>query len=211
MILAKQLRMGGKINQTEMAKRLNASRTPVANALHKLEAEGLVDNIRNAGFYVHRVTVKELADLTAFREAIDTMIVTDLIDRITDKQLDYLESLFKPFKDVDHINEDAYAAADAEFHTKLIEWCDNDFTKHANDKLQILNRSFLPRLLRGPTETLPEHWEILAGFRARDVEATRRAMQVHINRSTRILQDAVLNLRRIGLDPKALPMDEVDL
>jgi len=211
MIVSKKLRMGERINQSEMAKQLNASRTPVANALHKLETEGLVDSVRNAGFFVHRVTVKELADLTAFREAIDAVVVRDLIDTISDQQVLYLDTLFAPFRNAHEIDEQAYAAADMEFHARLIDWCDNDFVKRANERFQILNRSSLPRLLRKPVETLPEHEEILAGFKSRDAERTTTATRVHIERSTRILQEAVVNLRRIGIDPNSITMDEVDL
>lgn len=203
--------MGEKINQVAMAKRLNASRTPVITALHKLESEGLVDNIHNSGFYVHRLTVKELTDLFAFREALNTVIVNDLIDTISLAQLEELERLFSPFRNQRTIDPNAYALADIAFHSKLIGWCDNELAKKANDRLQILNRSWIAGLVRSPIETLEEHLGIIEAFRRRDGDLVRERMRAHIVITLEMLQRTVDDLRRLGIDPTTIPVDEIDL
>lgn len=211
MIVRRELPMGAKINQAAMAERLGASRTPVITALHKLESEGLVDNIHNSGFYVHRLTIKELADLFAFREALNTIMVNDLIDTMTDERLDELEALFAPFQGSAEINRQEYALADIAFHSKMLAWCDNDLAKEANEKLQILNRSWSAGLVRSPQQTIREHLEIIAAFRRRDGETARRLMREHILSTLELLQATLDNLRSLGLDPRTIPLDEVEL
>ena len=61
MILANQFAPNQRINQSQLATELGVSRTPVIKALHMLVAEGLLDNIPNKGFYIHKLTIKELA------------------------------------------------------------------------------------------------------------------------------------------------------
>ena len=83
MILQNEFPAGIKINQNAVAKQLGTSRTPVANALHKLETEGLVDSIPQTGFFAHHLTARELLDLFALREALDGMIIPELARTIT--------------------------------------------------------------------------------------------------------------------------------
>jgi DNA-binding GntR family transcriptional regulator len=210
MIINKELPIGAKIRQSEMAELLRTSRTPVISALHKLESEGLVDNVPNAGFYVHRLSIKELLDLFALREALDTLIVNDLIFTVTDEELSHLESFFRAFSPGD-IDEIEYRKADREFHSMLVDLCRNELARKVNESFQVLNRSYLAGLLRPANETLLEHRTILDALKRRNPQDANSAMNQHIAKTTRIIRDLVTSLLSLGIDPKTIPVDEIDL
>ena len=86
-IMQQKLMPGEKIMQGSIAEELEVSRTPVVKALHKLETEGLVDNFPQRGFYVHKLTMKELYELFILRESLEKIVIIDVTRSIQTKQL----------------------------------------------------------------------------------------------------------------------------
>lgn len=209
LIVAKRIPPGSKINQNAMAEEMKISRTPVVNALHKLESEGLVDNIPHTGFFVHQITVKELLDLFALREALDTMIVTEIAATVAEGDVRRLERVFEPFRDrPDAIDAERYRRADIRFHFTLLELCANSLARKVNESFQVFNRSFMGGLVRPPQETLPEHLAIIEALRARDLGRARAAVVAHNNGTKAVLQELVVNMRKIGVDPEKITLEE---
>lgn len=209
MIVMRVIPSGSKIKQEHIAEMLNTSRTPVVNALHKLESGGLVDYIPNQGFYVHKVTVKELLDLFSFRLALDAIVIEDLVHTLTDAQIDELYGLFEPFMHADPIDATAYHLADMRFHSSLIEWCDNELARRVNDTFNILNRSYLAGLIRPPEDTLGEHLAIINAFRKRDLATAKNAAAYHVDCTRQMLAATVSNLRSLGANPADIHLDDL--
>ena len=208
-IVDKRIPPGSKINQNAMAEEMKISRTPVVNALHKLESEGLVDNIPHTGFFVHQITVKELLDLFALREALDTMIVTEIVATLTDKGVHRLERIFEPFRGrPDDIETERYRKADIRFHFAMLDLCTNSLARKVNESFQVFNRSFMGGLVRPPSETLPEHLAIIDALRARNLAQARAAVVTHNNGTKALLQELVVNMRKIGVDPERITLEE---
>jgi len=210
-IIDKKFPPGEKINQQRIATELGVSRTPVVKALHKLESQGLVDNIHDKGFYVHRLSIKELLDLFSIREALDTMMVSELIESITDRQIESLEAVFKDFweRDPASINELEYWACDQQFHKQMLDFCHNTLAKRVDDNFQIFSRTFSVGLLRKPAETLLEHKRIIEGIRKRNRDTAVEAVYKHIYKTKSFLQEVVRKLRRLGIDPSEIPFNEL--
>jgi DNA-binding GntR family transcriptional regulator len=209
LILDKRIPPGTKINQNAMAEEMKISRTPVVNALHKLESEGLVDNVPHAGFFVHQITVKELLDLFSLREALDTMIVTEIVATVSDDDLRRLERVFESFQaGREQIDVERYRKADIRFHFAMLELCANNLARRVNDNYQVFNRSFLGGLIRPPAETLPEHLAIIEALRARSLPRARAAVVAHNNGTKAVLQELVMNMRKIGVDPERITLEE---
>jgi DNA-binding GntR family transcriptional regulator len=192
-----------------MAETMRISRTPVVNALHKLESEGLVDNVPHTGFFVHQITVKEVLDLFALRQALEVIVVTELAETITESQVQKLKDFFSPFLGSQNmIDVERYRRADFKFHTTMLEMCGNKLAKRVNENFQILTRSLMAGLLRPPAQTLSEHMAIVEALAARDLARARDAVVAHNNGTRTLLQDMVLNLRRIGADPECITVEE---
>ncbi len=209
--MQKKLPPGSKINQSGISRELNVSRTPVVKALHKLETQGLVDNIPGRGFYVHHLSIKELLDLFALREALETIVITDIVDKISIEQIKELKKVFEPFINVEWSTAviENYWKADQIFHNYLIDLCENDFVKKINDNFQILNRTYTGGLIRKPAETLQEHQAIIDALYHRDRENACNAAVEHIRKTKELLQVVVNRLVRLGVNPTSIRVQDL--
>jgi DNA-binding GntR family transcriptional regulator len=209
LIVSKRIAAGSKINQNAMAEEMRISRTPVVNALHKLESEGLVDNIPHTGFFVHQITVKELLDLFALREALDTMIVAEIVVSASDREMSRLERIFEPFRARSGlIDPERYRRADVRFHFAMLDLCSNSLARRVNESFQVFNRSFMGGLVRPPEETLGEHLAIISALRSRNLAEARVAVAAHNSGTRAVLQELVVNMRKIGVDPERITLEE---
>lgn len=199
MILANQFAPNQRINQSQLATELGVSRTPVIKALHMLVAEGLLDNIPNKGFYIHKLTIKELAELFMIRQCLEMIAAIHAAEYGQTKDFDEMEALFAPFVGQSDIDKEAYFAADRKFHTKMFDMCDNALMKQIDGSLQILSRAFVSGLLRPPQETLKEHLEMIAAMRARDPMRAQEAARNHIEVTKRMLQETERQMQILGI------------
>ena len=81
---------GERLMEITLAKRLGVSRTPVREAIRKLELEGLVDMIPRKGAAVARITVSDLKDVLEVRCHLEEFAASIACDRITEEEKAYL-------------------------------------------------------------------------------------------------------------------------
>jgi len=211
MIVEKELLPGAKINQIRLAERLKASRTPIVKALHKLESQGLVDSVPESGFFVHELSMLELVELWELRESLDTIIVTQLVDTVSQEQIAQLDQLVERFEQsARRADEAQYLKTDRSFHDRLLELSQKALVRKINDYFQVYNRCYMVGLLRKPEETLPEHRRIVDALRKRDAGEAREAVAAHISRTRLFLQELVKHLRQVGVDPSTIPFKEAE-
>jgi DNA-binding GntR family transcriptional regulator len=211
LIVEKQLPPGGKINQNKLAGQMRSSRTPVVKALHLLEAQGLVDSITDRGFFVHELSMLELLELFTLREALDSIIVFELIETITPEQMQRLEDLMAVFERAAELaDEEEYRKCDQDFHRLLLEFSRNTLVKRINEYFQIYNRCFVVGLLREPRQTLPEHRRLVDAFKKKDRDEARDAVAAHIANTKIFLQELVKRLQQIGIDPSTIPFKGIE-
>jgi DNA-binding GntR family transcriptional regulator len=211
LIVEKQLPPGGKINQNKLAGQMRSSRTPVVKALHLLEAQGLVDSITDRGFFVHELSMLELLELFTLREALDSIIVFELIETITPEQMQRLEDLMAVFERAAELaDEEEYRKCDQDFHRLLLEFSRNTLVKRINEYFQIYNRCFVVGLLREPRQTLPEHRRLVDAFKKKDRDEARDAVAAHIANTKVFLQELVKRLQQIGIDPSTIPFKGIE-
>lgn len=89
-ILTGELKPGERLMEIHLANRLGVSRTPIREAIRKLELEGLVTMIPRRGAEVSQITEKSMNDVLEIRKALDALCAELACDRIT---ADGLESL----------------------------------------------------------------------------------------------------------------------
>lgn len=209
-IIHKKLKPGTKINQNQLAEEFGVSRTPIVKALQRLENEGLIDNVYQKGYFVHQLTVKELLELFALREALEVIVIDDVINHISDKQVAELEKLFEPFS-AENLNSEEYWEADQIFHNTLMDLCRNELAKKINEMFQVLNRTYIGGLVRKPTETLEEHRRIIAALKNNDLEEAQFATIEHINKTKQLLLEMNRRLSKLGINPAELPVQDLNM
>lgn len=93
MILSNHLKPGQKLLDRDLASELGVSRTPVREALSRLEQDGLVDNRAGKGYFVADMDAKQIADLYDLREMLEALAVRLVAERATLSDLAQLEGV----------------------------------------------------------------------------------------------------------------------
>jgi DNA-binding GntR family transcriptional regulator len=95
MILDQTLKSGSKIFQEKLAEDLGISRTPLVNALKKLEQEHLITAIPRKGFYVREFSKEEMVYIFELREVLEGLAARRAALRVSAGQIQKLQSLFE--------------------------------------------------------------------------------------------------------------------
>jgi DNA-binding GntR family transcriptional regulator len=125
-IIKGELKPGEKLAEPVLASRLGVSRSPVREALVRLESEGLVEKENNHGFYVWEPTQKDVDEILSVRVMVETFAAEMILDRLTDEHLEHLESIYETqVKAVEKNDHLALTREDRRFHDYLIELTGN--------------------------------------------------------------------------------------
>ncbi len=100
LILSRSLRPRERLVQSELAEQLGVSRTPIREALHKLETDGLVTISPHKGATVADFSLSELEDIYSVRIAIEGYGAFLAAQRVTEAELERLEALVKQMREV---------------------------------------------------------------------------------------------------------------
>ena len=112
--------------EIHLANKLGVSRTPIREAIRKLELEGLVTMIPRRGAEVAQITEKSLRDVLEVRRALDALSVELACDRINDEELAALGKACESFeKAVSTGDPKKIAQADVEFHNIIVKAAGN--------------------------------------------------------------------------------------
>lgn len=191
-ILSLDYRPGEILRKPEVCEALGVSRSPVADAVARLQAEGLVDVIPQAGTFVARFSMHEIREGAFLREAIEVAAIERVATIITDEQVQLLRrNLTVQAALVADADTPGFYAMDAAMHELLLSF--TGFPRlaqvaetawlHVNRARQLI----LP--VPGRVEaTLAEHHAILAALEARDPAAARLAVQTHLRQLVTYLE-----------------------
>lgn len=97
-ILTGELKPGERLMEIHLANRLGVSRTPIREAIRKLELEGLVKMIPRRGAEVAQITEKSMNDVLEVRRAMDVLCVELACERISDEELEHLKKACTDFE-----------------------------------------------------------------------------------------------------------------
>ncbi|MBQ8802394.1 MAG: GntR family transcriptional regulator [Tyzzerella sp.] len=125
-ILRGELKPGERLMEIQLANKLGVSRTPIREAIRKLELEGLVLMIPRRGAEVAEITEKSLRDVLEVRRALEELSVQLACERITEEQIQELKEVAKEFEGVLKSGDvTEYAEVDVKFHDIIYHATDN--------------------------------------------------------------------------------------
>ena len=183
-ILSLAYRPGEILRKPEICDALGVSRSPVADAVARLAAEGLVDVVPQAGTFVARFSMEEIREGAFLREAIEVAAIERVAETITEDQLTQIRrNITVQAALIADGDIPGFYQTDAAMHELLLSF--TGFRKlaqvsetawlHVNRARQLI----LP--VPGRVEaTLEEHRAILAALEARDPDAARTAIRTHL-------------------------------
>lgn len=183
-ILSLAYRPGEILRKPEVCDLLGVSRSPVADAVARLAAEGLVDVIPQAGTFVARFSMAEIREGAFLREAIEVAAIERVALVITDAQVQLLRrNLTVQAALVADTDFAGFYAQDSAMHEMTLSF--TGFRKLAPVSETAWLHVHRARQLILPVPgrvaaTLAEHHAIVAALEARDADAARHAVQVHL-------------------------------
>jgi DNA-binding GntR family transcriptional regulator len=184
-ILTGQLKPGERLMEVHLASRLGVSRTPIREAIRKLELEGLVTMIPRRGAEVAQITEKSLKDVLEVRRALDALSVELACDRITPEELQKLKTACEEFeKAVREKEVSEIAKADVALHDIIVQAAGNQRLQQLVNNLaeQMYRYRFVYIKEESQREKLvDEHKEIYESILNRDKQRAAAAAKLHID------------------------------
>lgn len=191
-ILSLAYRPGEIIRKPEICDALGVSRSPVADAVARLAAEGLVDVVPQAGTFVARFSMEEIREGAFLREAIEVAAIERVAETITEDQLTQLRrNITVQAALIADGDVPGFYQTDAAMHELILSF--TGFRKlaqvsetawlHVNRARQLI----LPVPGR-ITATLDEHRAILVALESRDPDAARLATRAHLRQLVTYLE-----------------------
>lgn len=182
------LRSGERLVAHTLADRYRVSRTPVREALLRLEKEGIVTGTANAGFEPRKPTLEELCELYELRELLEGYAVEKLtFQGVAPELLEQLRQLTAERRACHESGDDEQAAqADLAFHQLICDSCRSPLMqKILRNHLELsvifkANPEFRQLLEDTPQDCDDEHEAILAALEGGKAKAAHKAMALHI-------------------------------
>lgn len=198
MIVERKLTPGDKIYQDKLAQELGVSRTPLVNALKKLEHEKLISAIPRRGFFVRLVSQDDMIQVFEVREVLEGLAARRAARLITEAQLKKLQRFFHDLKISGEAEAlKAYAEEDRKFHKFLIEIGGQGILASILETYNVLTFSYQTTraagLIRSPAETLPEHLAIIEAISRHDPVNAEEAARTHLVNSANRLREQLAN------------------
>lgn len=188
MILDQNLKPGSKIYQEKLADELGISRTPLVNALKKLEQEHLIIAVPRRGFYARHFSKEEMINIFELREVLEGLAARRAAIRISENQIQKLRNFFKDFKTFeDNGSLEKYAKEDRRFHNYLIKIGGDDLLSSILETYSVITFSYLVGfrggLVRPPRETIQEHLSIIEAIAKKNPEIAESTVRLHFKNS----------------------------
>ncbi len=183
-IIVGELKPGERLMEVQLAEKMGVSRTPVREAIRKLELEGLVEMLPRKGAHVADLSVKDIMDVLEVRATLDGLASSLSASRINDDEIKELRHLLDQFINyVEKENLQGSIKKDVEFHDVIYRSSRNDKLIQISNNLREQIQRFRVIYIKDYSSTkelIREHNVIYEAITGRDPEAAMRAAQSHI-------------------------------
>jgi len=184
------------LTEEHLATKMKVSRTPVREALHKLESEGLIEPRKKRGFVASRDSREEVEELFELRAILEGYALKLISEKISEKNLEQLDGLIEKAEEAlrrNRIHE--VFKSNTQFHDTLHGLVSD---KHRLHHLIVNMRKYVLRYRKdtlqypdGGKRAIEGHRKLMLALRLRDPEFCERIMREHINEAK---GDALLTL-----------------
>ena len=183
LIVSNSYSAGASLLEQELIKKLRMSRTPIREALRKLEQENLVEIIPQKGAFVNKISPQKLHELFQVREIIEPKVAELAAATISIKKLCDLEEQLLHLETNREIDYSEFHKVGQKIHDLILATVGNkiliEVIKSMN--IDILRTCYFAMTKPGNAqEFLEQHLEIIATLKARDTVRARQKMLEHI-------------------------------
>ncbi|MEW6623738.1 MAG: GntR family transcriptional regulator [Bacillota bacterium] len=198
-IVKGQLKPGERLMEQQIAEELGVSRTPVREAIRKLELEGFIIMIPRRGAYVSDVSLKDVAQVFEVRAAMESLAAGLAAQRITDEQMEDLERKFVEAKAaLENSDLEMAIRFDSEFHEIIYQASRNDRLVQILSNLREQIHRYRSASLAHPgrlKDTMEEHKNLLDAIYQRNVGLAEKLAKEHIENAENIILEGLKEKR----------------
>jgi len=184
-VLTLELPPSAVIDESALMEELDLGRTPIREALQRLDSEGLVNIVPRRGTFVNDISITDLQKIFELRIALEGFAARLAAQRITEDQIEEMESVLRDLQDVVDGGRDypRLMDIDSRFHRLLYAAADNEFLCETLDRLYdlslrlwhlVLNR------LEGVRYSIEQHRRVIGALRDGNEVEAEALVQQHI-------------------------------
>jgi GntR family transcriptional regulator, rspAB operon transcriptional repressor len=194
-ILSCALRPGTRLQEKELAEKYGVSKSPVRDALLRLQEQHLIEVLPRKGYRVTPISMTAIREMYEMRALLECACVRRLIDHAGDAELAALDALAAAPRDT---GVAAWIQYNSRFHLALARTCGNSRLARATgelieqfDRLITMNMNNVLREAGNLQPFVDEHTAIVAAIRRRDKRAAIALTRAHVESSQELLLEQV--------------------
>jgi len=172
-----------RLDERELSEKLAISRTPIREALARLEQEGLVRIVPRRGVFIVRKTKGEIMEMITVWAALESMAARLITQRASDAEIATLRRLFSSFEGTEvNARIDEYSSRNIDFHTQILTLSKCTLLNEMAKNLFIHIRSIRARTISEDNRakrSIIDHMNIIEALEARDAELAERLVREH--------------------------------
>ena len=173
-----------RLDERRLALEMGVSRTPIREALCRLENEGFVQNIPRRGAFVARKSRKEVLEIITVWAALESMAARLIIENATAEEIATLREMFSSFDEdgAAQARIDEYSETNVSFHQALFRLSRCDLLSRITENLFLHMRSIRMRTIAEKdraSRSIIDHMSIIEALEARDTELAERLVRQH--------------------------------
>jgi DNA-binding GntR family transcriptional regulator len=186
-ILNGNIKAGDRLVESDLAARIGTSRTPVREALHTLEREGLVESLQRVGYVVRPISELEVSELCEIRLSLESLALRWALNKDPEGLADLLrENLSRCRQMIADGDLKAFVEMDAQFHDLISQIADSSRLKEMTNSIRrymlryriqsIYSEENVQRAIAG-------HRAVLKAIEDGEKNGAQRALRAHIKQS----------------------------
>ena len=174
-----------RLDERQLSQDLGISRTPIREALNRLEQEGFIRSIPRKGMFIVRKTKKEIIEMIAVWAALESMAARLITRNAADEEIASLRRLFVEFQSPSNkpnLHIDEYSEANIRFHQAIVSLAKNKLLTDTMENLFIHMRSIRRKTI-GETDraerSIIDHMNIIEALEKRQTERAEQLVRQH--------------------------------
>ena len=189
------------LNEEKLREEVHASRTPVRDALSRLEQENLIQILPKKGIMVAPLSIREINMIHEARMLLEPYAVENYAKKIPEERLQYYHNIFGKKSTQNNMNP--FYEIDNEFHQEFMDATGNEYLLNMYER--VFNQDCRLRILSGVkseariAQTQIEHFEIIDACIQKKWAEAAEAMRKHLVCSKQAALEAILEERDIPL------------
>jgi len=201
-IIGGEFEPGRRLIEEKLADDMKTSRTPVREAIQKLEKEGLIYRLPRGGFAVKGVTEEEVEEVFGLRGILEGYAGFLATARMDDAELKSLEDIIALEETcLQDMNVEEFIRLDGEFHDVVYKAAKNNRLYNLLHDLRdyiYRYRVIIMRYQRKPQLAVQDHKEMVASIRSRNAKQVEKLVRKHMTRGKEVIKKKI----RQGQEPR---------